>query len=227
MFGFSKKKPAAGAAGAGGPPVSLAMRETLFGDLPPERWLVDGRAAVWSAYAAAAQSGDADAALNGLKSVLDAPGLESREYLQAWHFMRELGIGPPAQKGKQVLGVVLEVGMQEGLDLLAGYADGSARYWNYSGAGVVWDARNDPAIDAAVRRLLAVGQEIANNIGPWDKPRRPAPGPGTVRLNMLTPSGLHFGEGPMDQFTKDPMAGPLITAGIELMQLLTAKSERR
>ena len=36
MFGFSKKKPAAGAAGAGGPPVSLAMRETLFGDLPPD-----------------------------------------------------------------------------------------------------------------------------------------------------------------------------------------------
>src|SRR5205807_133590 len=73
------------------------------------------------------------------KQILAAPKLESRHYLQAWHFLRQHGSRPREEFAKTVLGVVVEVGMPEGLDLLAAYLDRSARYFNYSGRAVVWD----------------------------------------------------------------------------------------
>ena len=44
----------------------------------------------------------------------------------------------PPEKAQDVLGVVVEVAMEKGLDLVAGYADHHARY-NYSGAAIVWE----------------------------------------------------------------------------------------
>ncbi len=46
-----------------------------------------------------------------------------------------------------------------------------------------------------------------------------------VRLNMLTPSGLHFGEGPFQVLAGDPMGGPIVAAALALMQRLIALSE--
>lgn len=148
-------------------------------------------------------------------------GLESRHYLEAWHALRELGVRAPAETSKHVLGVVVEVSLPEGLDVLAAYADGSARFLNWSGAAVVWDApdrRLQPNIDAVLR----TGAEIAQRIGPWDEPRRGRPPVGHIRLNLLTPSGLHFGEGPMDVLARDALAGPLVTAATLLMRALTS-----
>jgi hypothetical protein len=87
--------------------------------------------------------------------------------------------------------------MPQGLDILAGYADHHARYYNFSGAGVVWERPNN-SLDALIDRLLAVGAEVTAQIGPWQESRPPAPEAGQVRLSFLTPSGLHFGQGPME-----------------------------
>ncbi len=76
--------------------------------------------------------------------MLNQPGLESRHYLQAWHFLRAAGIQPPEQWAQFVLGVVVEVGMPGGADLVAAYADGSARFYSHAGGGVVWDAQRRP-----------------------------------------------------------------------------------
>ena len=85
-----------------------------------------------------ADTDDTRSAAAALQGVLNMPELESRHYLQAYHFLRALGVNAPPEKTKDVLGVVVEVGMQRGLDLIAAYADRHARYFNYSGAGVVW-----------------------------------------------------------------------------------------
>jgi hypothetical protein len=132
---------------------------------------------------------------------------------------RFLGWAPPVDT-KQVWGVVVEVGLQGGLDLLAAYADHTARYYNYSGAGVVWDHPDAP-IDA----LLACGQTICDRIGPWEG-ARPAPPPnGQVRINLLTPSGLHFGQGPFELLSQDSLGGPALAAATALMQGLIAKTQ--
>lgn len=123
-------------------------------------------------------------------------------------------------------GVVVEVTLQNGLDLLAAYADGTARYFNWSGAGVVWE-RPDNSLDQSIKTLLELGQHVVNEIGPWEGERPPAPSEGYVRINLLVPSGLHFGYGLFEQLEADSLGGPLIAAATRLMQALIAKSERR
>jgi hypothetical protein len=200
------------------------IRDTLFGDLPIEAWAAQGAGEPWLAFARARDDlarANAQGAVATLAAIAQMPGLEARHYAQAWHFLRGLGVRPPPQLEKQVLGVVVEVAMNGGVDLLAAYADRSARYYNYSGSGVVWD-RPNPSLDPLIDALLDAGRAVVVHIGPWEGPRRPPPAAGQVRLNMLTPAGLCFGEGPFQVLAGDPMGGRLIGAATQLMQGLTA-----
>ena len=43
-----------------------------------------------------------------------------------------------------------------------------------------------------------------------------------LRINMLTPGGLHFGEGPFEALDQDPIARPVVQAATQLMMVLTA-----
>jgi hypothetical protein len=210
----------------------IEIRNTLFGDLPLSRWTcVSGDARVlepWASFVRAEQfisSGDARSATAVLQSVLGMPHLESRHYLQAYSFLRELGVNAPPEHGKTVLGVVVEVGMVKGLDIVAGYADHHARYYNYSGAGVVWERPNS-TLDAPIDDLLRVGGAVAQAIGPWNDKRPPAPPKGQARINLLVPSGLHFGQGPLDSLAKDRLGGPVIASAFRLMQALIGLSKK-
>jgi hypothetical protein len=218
--------------GSAAPTPPPGLRDVLFGDLPLSEWPrpdSDSRTLEpWTQFAAAQQAlqqADAPTAIQHLQRVLATPDLEARHYLQAWQALRELGQQPPAEVAKQVLGVVVEVGMPEGLDLLVAYADGSARYYNYSGAGVVWE-RPDDSLAPPIEALLAAGQRVAAQIGPWTEPRPAAPGAGTARINLLTPSGLHFGQAPFDALWQDALGGPVLVAAQQLMQALIAKQEQ-
>jgi hypothetical protein len=203
----------------------LTIRDTLFGDMPIEQWAKDEstQLELWSLFVKARKSLDAKdkaAAIATLKQITEMPGLESRHYVQAWNFLRGLGVNPPADKAKIVYGVVVEVGMPKGADIVAAYADGTARYLNFTGAGEFWERPND-SLDAEIKALLEAGQQVANMIGPWDKERPDAPTNGNVRLNMLTPSGLHFGYGGFETLSKDPKGAALINPATQLMLKLT------
>jgi hypothetical protein len=222
MFGWLKKKPA-------GPQFPLAeMRETLFGDLPLERWAGANQAEPWSHFAAAAasqQRGDQAGAREALNRVVAMPGLESRHYLQAWHALAALGVAPPESEAKHLYGVVVDVPVERGLDTLAAYEDHSARYLNFSGAPIIWDAPGT-AMDAPIDAVLDAGRTLVQLIGPWEGPRPPLP-PGMARLSLLTPSGLHFGQAPFSAFEGDAMAGPLVRASVGLMQALIHEAQSR
>jgi hypothetical protein len=120
--------------------MSNELRDTLFGDLPLDQWVGDGSMSQefpWSAFTAARidiGAGRREAAVKKWQEIVNRPGLEPRHYLQAWNFLRIAGQEPSADIAKQVLGVVVEVGLEGGLDLLAAYPDYSARYYNFSGA---------------------------------------------------------------------------------------------
>lgn len=84
---------------------------------------------------------------------------------------------------------------------------------------MVWERPNS-SLDLAIDKLLADGRTVAEAIGPWEKKRPPAPPKGQARINVLVPSGLHFGQAPLDTLAKDRLGGPLIASAFQLMQEL-------
>jgi len=206
------------------------MRDLLFGDRPLAQWPPSDSSSAssepWASFVAAREAltrNDEPAAIGHLRRVTDMPDLESRQYLQAWHCLRMLKVQPPPEKTKQLLGVVIEAQVESGVDYLAAYADRSARYFNYSGAAIIWE-RPDTSLDGEIDALFEVGQHILDAIGPWEKRRPPAPGRGEARINLLAPSGLHFGQGRFDVLSRDPVAGAVLNAGVVLMTAMMAKT---
>jgi hypothetical protein len=219
MLKWFKRKPA--------PAPKIEPRDSLFGEVPLEDWLeigTDGEG--WDLFADAKDfldAGDQAQAVEALKQIVVHPALESREYLQAWHFLRRLGVRPHAARVKTLLGVVVEVGLEEGLDLLAVYADKTARYENFSGAGVTW-GRPDASLDPEIDEVLSAAAEVVARIGRSDLPRPPAPQAGHARINVLTPSGLHFGEGEFTVLAAHELSGPVLTAASALVQAMIART---
>lgn len=204
----------------------LGLRETLFGDVPVAVWAGNGAGEPWSSFALAAgalERGDSAEATRTLQEIVQQAGRESRHYVEAWNALRQLGVAPPPVQAKHVYGVVVDVPVEDGFDTVAAFEDRSARYLNFSGAVVVWDAP-DSRMDARVRELLAAGQQLATLIGPWEGERPPLT-PLCARISLLTPSGLHFGEGPFEDFAGDPMASPVIAAAASLMQSLISVAD--
>lgn len=205
---------------------NAAIRDTLFGDMPISAWTGNqSRDEPWVRFQEVEkhlQSGSPQLAEQRLRQILDTPDLESRHYLQAWHFLRSLGVNPPEETAKDVWGVVVEVAMPDGVDIVAAYADRTARYFNYSGAAVIWE-HPDASLDEEINTLIGAGQAIVRNIGPWEEERPGVPSQGQARVNMLTPSGLHFGQGPLNALANDAMGGPVIKAALDLMQALIRK----
>jgi hypothetical protein len=117
--------------------------------------------------------------------------------------------------------VIIEVGLDEGLDVLAAYEDGSARYINHSEKLIVWDATTDES-NRLIADLFASARTVVDRIGPWDGTRRPPPTTSNIRLTFLVSNGLYFGEGPFDVLAQDPMAGPVINRATELMNFLVS-----
>lgn len=207
-------------------PTPASIRDTLFGDMPIGQWpsndTAGGPFATFIRARHAIAANKPGEAINDWLSITTTPGLESRHYLQAWHFLRQHGQQPPAEVAKDVFGVVIEVGMPEGLDILAAYADLSARYLNHAGGGVIWDHPDD-SLDLKITTLLDHAERITQKIGPWEK-ERPAPvGRDMLRLSMLTPSGLHIGQGPVAVLSSDPFSAPMFAAATQLLQALTEK----
>jgi hypothetical protein len=204
-----------------------SIRDALFGDVSLATW-AHGETSVepWARFTDVQrrlEAGDTAGAATVLQQILAMPDLESRHSLQAWHELRGLGVEPGAE-AKTLLGVVVEVALDEGLDLVAAYADHSARYINYSGAAVVWE-RADRSLDRAIDDLLAAAGVILEQIGPWEGPRPEPPPSGQARLCMLAPGGLFFGQAPLQALMTDSLAGPAMTAATRLMQALIEKAE--
>lgn len=155
-----------------------------------------------------------------LKKIAEDEELDARLRITAYNLMRKAGEKPTK---KELLGVIVEVGLPGGLDVLAAYRDCSARYFNHSGSLFIWDNRSSES-DSLIGDLFSASEQVVAQIGPWEEERRTAPLNGTVRLSFLVSDGLYFGEGPFDVLHKDPMGGPVIDAATTLLSWMTEQA---
>lgn len=209
----------------------LELRKTLYPSVSLDAFLEKvndpaGSAFPWSNFFKASQAlknNEPAKAIDSLKEIVEQPG-ETRILLQAWHSLAALGVTPPEPLCGKIQGVVIEYLMQNGLDIVAAYKDHSARYYNYSGAGIVWEAR-DAEIDQKVDDLMNVGQAIMDAIDAEHRESPDVPLPGVIRVYLLAYNGSSFGQGLYDQFVKDKMGGYAIHAGYNLMTALMNKQK--
>ena len=231
LFGKKDKKETEKPQG-GIPPVLLQLRETLYTRASLDPYLArvqeDAKSAFpWSNFVAANQAikdGNNAQAISQLRQIVDTQGVETRIRLQAWHILSSLGEQPVESLRGYTQGVVIENHMDNGLDIVAAYSDNSARYWNYSGSGVIWDARA-PEIDKLVFEVLKVGFEISKRIGIGLRDAPSVPEKGFLRIFIMAYDGSTVGEGRFDQLSKDPMGNAAITAGLNLMNGLIKKQK--
>jgi hypothetical protein len=141
---------------------------------------------------------------------------EGRIRSLAYNRLRQLGRPVPA---KTLLGVIVEVPLTGGLDVLAAFSEGGVRYINHTGKLVFFEAV--PSLQPLVRKLFDASEPVVARQGPWNKARLSPPMPGNVRLTFLVSDGLYFGEGPMSAMQQEPMAGPIIQRATELLQAVT------
>lgn len=161
---------------------------------------------------------DESSSVEDLHRVANDPQSNPRVKMMAYNRLLEAGQEP--QK-RELLGVIIEVGMDEGLDTLAAFNDGTARYINYTEAMVIWESPNQDS-NALITNLLSNSINIVNQIGPWGQPRIAHPTAGNVKLSFLVSDGLYFGMGPVNVLFGDPMAAPALSAATSLMQYLTS-----
>lgn len=155
-----------------------------------------------------------------LQKIIDDDTSDAR--LKLLSYNRQLAVGHIPDK-KEFLAVIVEVGLDSGVDTLASFNDGTARYINQTGKILIWEAADEKSAELT-RDLFLKSRHIVDQIGPWDKPRRPAPTEGNLRITFLVSDGLYFGEGPMDVLFNDPMAGPALTSATNLMKYITERS---
>ena len=167
----------------------------------------------------------ADSDYDAVARIANDKSQESRVRMLAFGLLRSAKKVVPK---KELLGIIIEVRMPGGLDTLAVFTDGGARYINHSGKIAVVEGVTNP-FRKEIDDVIKASRPIIAAIGPWDKERLPAPSKGNVRMTFLVSDGRYFGEGPMDVMQQEQMAAPLIQAATTLLLKLveqTTKSEQ-
>ena len=145
---------------------------------------------------------------------------ESRIRLLAYNWLRENNHPVPKSK---LLGVVVEVPLEEGIDTLAAYLDGRVRYINQTEKmTIVEDGFH--ALNSLATDFVTVSSPILSQIGPWDEARLPPPEKGMIRLTFLAADGLYFGEGPFEAMQQNALSAPIVLKAIELLQAVVNES---
>lgn len=171
----------------------------------------------WSHLAAALRASDAATAKAAFRRVLAMNSAESRIALLAWNGLRKLGEAPPPAVANDVLGVIVEVPQAGGMDTLAAYADGGARYLNQSGKMTVWELPADPRTQR-VRDVIKAARPATSAVRLVPR-RAPPPGSGRIRITLLTPGGMRAQDGSMAEIS-DGKLGPTLDAATKLLVML-------
>ena len=224
LLDFLKRKPSS----------DEVLYALLYADIPLKRWpdfLGSAGDAPPEAHsrrllaAAAAAGGDREGARATLRALADAPVVETRAKLLAWRGLRDLGEKPPADVSRVPRGVVCEVSLPHGLDVLACYEDRTARLRGAAGSVVLWEARA-PDVDALIDGVLAQAPALADAVGPHGDLGLILPS-GMAALTVLTYAGRHLRPEGLDKLRSGKSTlSPLFAAATQLFVALTQRTDR-
>ena len=124
---------------------------------------------------------------------------------------------------KELLGVIVEIGLENGLDVLASFKNGTARYINFSEKIIIWENTTDEIVNQITKALFANGLNIVNQIEPQKDSRKRPPAKGNARISFLVSDGIYFVEGSKNTFFRDPNIKSTFDKAAELMQCLINK----
>jgi len=158
--------------------------------------------------------------LTDLQKIIDDSISDPRVKILAYN--KQIAHGHKPVK-KELLAVIVEVGLDKGLDVLASFNNGTARYINQTGKMLIWETTDQKSNELS-KDLFLKSQNLVNQIGPWDKPRKPYPKKDNVRITFLVSDGLYFGEAPTNVLFNDPMANPVLMVATRMMKYLTEKT---
>ena len=122
-----------------------------------------------------------------LRKIAEDENNEGRVRAIAYNRLRAAGDKVPSKK---LLGVIVEVPLQQGLDVLAAFSEGGVRYLNQSGKVAIFEGQGNP-VEGLAKELVSASQPVVNQIGPWEKQRLPPPKAGNVRMTFLVSDGLY------------------------------------
>lgn len=120
---------------------------------------------------------------------------------------------------EELLGVIVEVSMLEGLDVLAAYKDGTARYINYSEKLLVWETQTEES-DKLIDQLFKSGVNALQKLDISEQQRQVFPRKGNVRLTFLVCDQLYVFEVGMGSMYDDVASGQLFQDASMMMNYL-------
>lgn len=126
----------------------------------------------------------------------------------------------------EVLGVIVEVPLKDGLDVLAAYADGSVSYINQSSKMSLVEPGAAPDVSRAAQRLVELATPVVAKISPMENGRQPPPKAPSVRITFVVSDGLYFAEGPFEAIQRHPATGPLMGQASNILSKLADMSEK-
>jgi hypothetical protein len=163
--------------------------------------------------------GNGEAAVAALRPLADGAA-ESRIRLWAWTALRRHGVTPPDAVAARADGVIVEVEGGRGVETLAVYADGTARYLLPTGAKVIWEAP-DKRLEKPIAAVIAAAGARAPAL-PVSGRLPGEPASGLARMTLLTPAGARAVEEPLAAALNDasPHAGLFAAATALLEKIL-------
>ena len=155
--------------------------------------------------------------IDALKSIADDHRVETRTRLLAFNALRRQGVN----NEQKVLGAIIEIGAEEGIEILAVYNDLRAFYINSKGRILNW-GNNSPGagINEKIQNIITISQKIIGKATAWTQPRPAPPVNGDFRITFLATDAVYLGEGKLATITADPVAAALIRKAGEIMTAL-------
>lgn len=155
--------------------------------------------------------------VDDLQAVTIDESIEARLRILAARKLKSMGQRPA---DSSLMAVIVEVGLEGGLDVVAAFCDGTARYINHAEKIVFWDAASAESM-RFTNAMLEAGEAVVKQIGPWKEARPPHPSNGNARISFIAAGEWSFGQGPFSALFNDPMAAPVLDTALQLMKFLT------
>ncbi len=151
-----------------------------------------------------------------VRAIADDRDEESRVRMLAYNWLHENAQPVPP---KETLGVVIEVPLEQGLDVLAAYADGTVRYINHMGSISVYESH--PAeIAAQAKEIVETAQGMVKQQPVGTRRRQAPPSLGDVRLTALVSDGLYVGQGAFEAIATGKQTAPVLQGAQKLLDLI-------